>query len=207
MPNTYTPNVQLAMPAIGDRGWNVALNSNCGLLDSLAPVGALAVTTTEVPSATLGVRVAPGSYLRQDGTVGSFVGSTLTTLTASSTVYLYLDLTQSGALVAGTSGWPTTAHVRLAVATTSATTVLTLTDARLAFSPAGSIADGVDLVLGSVSGTQIATAPLQKLGFFGATPVIQPTMGAATAGSTYTVNEQTMLQAVYNAARALGLGS
>jgi hypothetical protein len=32
-------------------------------------------------------------------------------------------------------------------------------------------------------------------------------MGAATAGGTYTSTEQSMLQAVYNAVRALGLGS
>jgi hypothetical protein len=35
----------------------------------------------------------------------------------------------------------------------------------------------------------------------------QPTMGAATAGASYTTNEQAMLQAVYNAVRALGLGT
>jgi hypothetical protein len=32
-------------------------------------------------------------------------------------------------------------------------------------------------------------------------------MGAATAGATYTSNEQSMLQAVYSAVRSLGLGS
>ena len=47
MSNTYTPNVQLAMPASGDRTWNVALNANSSALDVLAPVGSLAVTTTE----------------------------------------------------------------------------------------------------------------------------------------------------------------
>jgi hypothetical protein len=59
----------------------------------------------------------------------------------------------------------------------------------------------------STIGTQIGTAPGQRLGFFGKTPTTQPTMGAATAGATYTSNEQSMLQAVYNAVRSLGLGS
>ena len=68
-------------------------------------------------------------------------------------------------------------------------------------------ADGVNITLGSTIGTQIGTAPGQKLGFFGKTPTTQPTMGAATAGATYTSNEQAMLQAVYNAVRTLGLGS
>ena len=70
MSNTYTPNVQLAMPASGDRTWNVALNGNCSTLDALAPVGSLTVTTTEVPSASLNIRVAAGTYLNQDGTIG-----------------------------------------------------------------------------------------------------------------------------------------
>ena len=39
MANTYTPNVQLAMPAAGDRTWNVAVNGNAQALDALAPVG------------------------------------------------------------------------------------------------------------------------------------------------------------------------
>ena len=50
MSNTYTSNVKLAMPAIGDTGWSVPVNGNCTTLDGLAPVGGLAVTTTEIPA-------------------------------------------------------------------------------------------------------------------------------------------------------------
>lgn len=47
-----------------------------------------------------------------------------------------------------------------------------------------------------------------NVGFFGTTPVAQPSSsGAATAGGTYTSTEQTMLQEVYDAARSLGLMS
>ena len=35
---------------------------------------------------------------------------------------------------------------------------------------------------------------------------MQPTVGAATAGGSYTSAEQAMLQAVHDAVRALGLG-
>ena len=73
-----------------------------------APVGALAVVTTEVPSATLNVQVAAGNYLRQDGTIGTYAGSASQAMTASATNYLYLDLTNSGALVVNTTGFPTT---------------------------------------------------------------------------------------------------
>jgi hypothetical protein len=207
MSNSYTPNTQLAMPAVGDRGWNTALNGNFTILDGLAPVAALAVTTTEIPSASLNVRVAPGTYLRQDGTIAPFVGAASYTLPASATVALYLDLTQAGALTASTTGFPTTAHVRLATIVTAAATISSISDARVALQVLGSFADGVNLSLGSTIGTQIGTASTQKLAFFGKTPITQPIMGAATAGASYTSNEQTMLQAVYNAVRNLGLGS
>ena len=96
MSSIYTPNVQLAMPASGDRTWNVAVNANCSAVDSLAPVGSLAVVTAEVPSASLNVAVAAGSYIKQDGTVGTYAGTASHAITASTTNYLFLDLTASG---------------------------------------------------------------------------------------------------------------
>jgi hypothetical protein len=195
------------MPAAGDRTWNVPVNTNAQLLDALAPVGALAVVTTEVPSATLNVRVAPGHYLKQDGSIGSFAGLSSQALAASATSYLYLDLTNSGALAAGTVGFPTTPHVRLATVVTGSSAISSIVDARVAFPVIGSFADGANLSFGTVAGTQIGTATNQKLAFFGKTPIVQPTLGPATAGATYTSNEQAMLNAVYSALRALGLGS
>lgn len=47
-----------------------------------------------------------------------------------------------------------------------------------------------------------------KVGFYGTSPVTQPTSsGPATASGSYGSTEQTMLQDVYNAVRALGLMS
>ena len=164
------------------------------------------MTTAEVPSASLNVAVAAGTYIKQDGTIGTFVGATSQAVAASSTQVLYLDLTNSGALtVAG--AYPATPHVRLAAVAAGATTISSIADNRQCFNVVGSWADGVNVTLGSATGSQIATAPTQKLGFFGKTPTTQPTMGAATAGASYTGNEQAMLQAVYNAVRVLGLGS
>lgn len=37
-----------------------------------------------------------------------------------------------------------------------------------------SLYDGANIAVGSTTGTQIGTASTQKLGFFGATPVVQP---------------------------------
>lgn len=206
MSNTYTRNTKLAMPAIGDTGWAVPVNANCALIDSLAPVGGLAATTTEVPSASLNVAVAAGTYIKQDGTIGTFAGATSQAIGASSTRVLYLDLTNGGALAVA-SAYPTTPHVRLATVVAGATAISSITDNRQCFEVVGSWADGVNITLGSETGTQLGTAPTQKLGFFGKTPTTQPTMGAATAGSIYTSKEQAMLQAVYNTVRALGLGS
>jgi len=60
---------------------------------------------------------------------------------------------------------------------------------------------------GTTTGTKIGTANTQKLGFYGATPVVQRTFGAATAGGSYGATEQTMLQKCYDALRTLGFGS
>jgi hypothetical protein len=50
-------------------------------------VGALVVVTTEVPSATINVHVAAGSYLKQDGTIGTYPGSLSQAMTAPTTNY------------------------------------------------------------------------------------------------------------------------
>jgi hypothetical protein len=204
--NTYTPNVALAQPATGDRNWNVPVNGNCTILDNLAPVGSLAVTTTETPSASLNLHVAAGQFVKQDGTIQTFAGTTSQAIAANATRVLYLDGTNSWTMTVNTA-YPASPHVRLATVVTGSSTVTSVTDNRQCFDVCGSMADGVDLTLGTTTGTKIGTATNQKLGFFNATPVVQPTMGAATAGASYTNNEQMMLQAVYNAVRTLGLGS
>lgn len=63
------------------------------------------------------------------------------------------------------------------------------------------IADGSNIIVGSTTGTQIATATTQKLGFFGATPIVQP--AAATDIKTTLVN----LGLLATGASPLNLGS
>jgi hypothetical protein len=63
---------------------------------------------------------------------------------------------------------------------------------------------GFNIVVASDTGLRIGTATTQKVAAYGATPVVQPTAGAATAAGTYGANEQTMLQTVYNAMRSTG---
>jgi hypothetical protein len=53
------------------------------------------------------------------------------------------------------------------------------------------LADGVDIIPGSTTGTKLATATTQKLGFYAATPVVQPS-GANQAAMTFvTISDQT----------------
>jgi hypothetical protein len=182
MSTTYTSNAKLAKPALGDTGWSTPLNANADTLDGLAPVGGLCVTLTETPSASLNVKVAAGNYIQQDGTIATYAGTSSQAVTLSSTKVLYLDLTASGALTVGAS-YPATPHVRLATVVTGSTTITSITDNRICFDVVGSIADGVNWTFGTTTGTKIGTATSQKLGFWNATPIIQPA-GAAQGAVT-----------------------
>lgn len=206
MANTYTSNVKLAMPSTGDTGWSVPVNSNCTTLDNMNPVGDLAVTTKEVPSSSLNVAVSGGQYINQDGSISTFAGSTSQAITASTTAVLYLDLTSAGALTVAGS-YPTTPHVRLATVVAGGSSLSSVSDNRQCFNVVGSWADGVNITLGTTTGTKIGTSTGQKLSFWGATAVVRPTMGSATAGASYTSNEQTMIQTMWNLLRTIGLGS
>jgi hypothetical protein len=177
---TYTSNIKLGKPALGDTGWSTPLNSNCDTLDGLAPVGALAVTLTEVPSSSLNVKVAAGKYVQQDGTVASYAGVATQAITTSTTRVLYLDLAAAGALTVGSS-YPATPHIRLATVVAATSTITSIADDRQCFVVAGSMAEGANLTLGTSTGTKIGTATSQRLGFWNATPIVQPTAAAQAA--------------------------
>lgn len=133
MSTTYTSNTKLGKPAAGDLAWGTGVyNPNFDALEAMAALGPLCVSLAEVPSASLNVRVAGGSFLKSDGTIVSYAGTASQSITTGTTKYLYL--TDTGTLTVGT-GWPTggTNHVRLAVVVAGATTITSITDARLCF--------------------------------------------------------------------------
>ncbi len=206
MSTTYTPSIKLGEPALGDTGWGATLNANAAALDALAPLGGLAVTTHEQPSSTLHVDVAAGTFVDQSGAVQTYAGVSNQAITLSTTKTLYLDGAAAWALVVGSS-YPATPHVRLATVTAGATTITSITDNRQSRAAAGSIAEGTVWTLGTATGLKIGSGSTEKLGFYGATPVVRPTMGAATAGGTYTSAEAAMINALWSALRNLGLGS
>lgn len=62
-----------------------------------------------------------------------------------------------------------------------------------------------NLFTDTTTGMTLWTSNTQKGSFWGKTPVVQQTGGVATAGATYTSNEQTMLQTLWNMCRTTGL--
>lgn len=132
MVTSYTTNAALAKPAINDGSWGTTLNGDLDALDSLAAVGAGAVRMTEVPSASLNVRVAACSFIKaSDGSVVTTTTTASQAMTASATNYVYL--TATGTLTVNTTGFPSlgTPHVRLAVVVAGASTISSITDARI----------------------------------------------------------------------------
>ena len=64
------------------------------------------------------------------------------------------------------------------------------------------LADAGDITVGTTTGTKIGTATTQKLGFYNATPVVQPT---AVADATTSVDVITQLNALLAKLRTLGI--
>ena len=134
MATTFTANKKLGQPATADRGWDGPLNTNASLLDTDA-LGGLCVTLHEVPSTTLNVAVSAGSFRNAAGQIVTYAGSASTAMTTASTNYIYL--TDSGTLTVNTTGFPAGNIVRLATVVAGATTITSITDARLPFASAG----------------------------------------------------------------------
>ena len=194
MATSYSANARLQKPAPSDRQWDAPINANTDTLDALTAIGSLVVTTTETPSASLQVRVAPGSFVRADGTVGTFGGLVAVAVPASTTVALWLD--GSGQLTSGPT-FPTSAHLRLAQVTAGTATIQQVNDARVQCATAGSglgfVLKAGDTINGALTvaapsaggGTSpvVVADPVNRLvGFFGATPATQAPAVAPLVG-------------------------
>lgn len=120
----------------------------------------------------------------------------------------YLQMTSAGAVVLAseisganinitTAGAGVLQHNGVAVPTISSTN--TLSNKTLS---GVTMADATNIVLNTTTGTKIGTATSQKLGFFNATPVVQPTAVADATGAGDVV---TQLNALLTRMRNLGL--
>jgi hypothetical protein len=80
--------------------------------------------------------------------------------------------------------------------------VSNLVSAALNLSGNKTVFDGVNLVLGTTTGTKLGTGVTQKLGFWNATPVVQP---AAVADATDAASTEARLNDLLGHLRTLGL--
>jgi hypothetical protein len=124
---TFSPDLKLGTPDLGDEGYADVLDANRAILESLAPLAALNVSPFEMPSGSLQVRVAPGRWRKSDGSTGSFAGAAALVLPASAVTAVWLA--PDGTVASGLA-YPAGAHVKLATVTTSATAVIGIADDR-----------------------------------------------------------------------------
>lgn len=80
-----------------------------------------------------------------------------------------------------------------------------LTD-RFYFASNLQIRDGINVILSGTTGTKIGTAATQKLGFFGATPVVrQNSIAAPSGGTTVDSQARTAIASIIAEIKSLGL--
>lgn len=190
MATTYSSNLGIGTPALHDKTWKPVLDANRAILDAQAALGALAVQTVEHPSTTLNVAVSAGTYRKADGTLATYAGTASFAVTTATTSYLYLS--DSGTLTASTSAFPTTGNVvRLATVVAGATTITSVTDARVPWlSLGGHVHWGVGtptIAAGTGAGTTptVTVAGSDQGGLITVTTGTTPTASATVATVTF----------------------
>lgn len=178
MPEPITRNALglFRIPQDSPEGWAAYETANWDTLSGFAALAALGVQPRDLDanlqSSSLYVIVYQGSYIKADGTVASYPGSAGFALAPNLTTCLWL--TDAGVLTGG-GAFPATAHVRLAVVTTDATKVITITDSRVMASVQGSNLGGNVFRVDTTAAT---------VGFFG-------NVGATQAASLTTFTNNT----------------
>lgn len=136
MAEHFTSNQKFAYPDVGGTNWNVDLQNNLAKIDACTSVGSLAVTPHEIPSASLLIDIAGGQFHSSSGPLQAYAGSTSVAVTTATTNYVYL--TDAGALVVNTTGFPTVDNcVPLATVIAGATTITSIADSRIYLSSTG----------------------------------------------------------------------
>ena len=122
-----------------------------------------------------------GATLRYGGAVGTLqLGTNNATIPTAQTVKAHNVTTGTGAslTLAGGTGSSAGGSVILATSATTGAPVAALT---VNASQDITLGDGTDLILNATTGTKIGTGTTQKLGFWNATPIQQPTTGVAAS--------------------------
>lgn len=116
MSTSYTPRLGLPKSAVGDQGWGPPIIVAMNTLDAIDTLSNLFVGYHEKPASTsLNVDVYSGSFQSSAGARVDFAGAVVA-IPDNSTRYLWLD--DAGAFAQG-SAYPGTAHVPLAIVTTT----------------------------------------------------------------------------------------
>jgi hypothetical protein len=112
-------------------------------------------------------------------------------------------LQNKGSSLFDVSAWRSGANASiLTFSTDSGSDATPVERLRITNTGAVQIADAGNIVVGTSTGTKVGTATTQKLGFYNATPVVQP---AAVADATDAASAITQLNALLSRMRDLGL--
>jgi hypothetical protein len=189
MATTWTPRAGLAQPASPDRNWDAPLLATIASLDGINAIGALAVTLHDFPSVSLAVKVAAGSFVKDDGSIGTYAGTASQAITTATTKVLYLD--NSGTLTVAAS-YPATPHVRLATVVAGASVINSITDDRICYGTVYSgPTSGLAVLVGGtlpVSATQVtSTSRIILTTQVPGGTVGSPYVSARTPGTGFTI--------------------
>jgi hypothetical protein len=194
----YSNRLAIPDPAHNESAWDDLWRATNAILADAEALGSLCVTlpTAQRPTSTdLTVRVEAGTFLDATGAVVTVAAVAALAVPGGVTSYVYA--TEDAVVHASASGWPAGNHLRLAVVVAGASTINDIADARLPWSVAGdrsatflALAGGT-MASGAVvhatgGGVQVGGAATEKLGFWGATPIVRPAGAnqAALADST-----------------------
>ena len=159
-------------------------------------------TATRLSNADAGTSARCYHHLNNAGTNGylALYGSGYTTVGAKQQNALVLEHTHANGINLAASN--ASGGIKLYTGGTAAANL------RMTLDSAGdlTIADGLDVILDTTTGTKIGTATGQKLGFYNATPVDQPvTVADPTGGATIDAESRTAIDAIIDRLQELGL--
>jgi hypothetical protein len=200
MASSFTTNLNLNKPADNDSGWSTSLRADLDAIDALAPVGGLAVAIAETSggvSASLNVRVSAGKFRSASGALVTYAGTSSYGITTASTIYVWL--TDAGVIASGGS-FPTGVNiVPLAVVVAGATTITSITDARLSSASLGR--PGSVQPATAVTSTPVtlsAANAFVTVNYSGAVALTLPAASAMAAGTSISVMDISGAANTYN---------
>lgn len=168
-------------PAFNDP-YTAVLDANRALLVAQAALGSLKVRAAEIPSTTLNVRVSAGSFRGTSGAIVAYAGTTAQAMTTAATNYVFLN--DVGTLQANTTGFPANV-VRLATVVAGATTITSVTDARVPWTLVGVGTPTIAAGTGAGTAPTVVIAGSDRAGLITVTTGTTPTASATVATITF----------------------